>query len=428
MTYNETLDYLFNQLPMYQRQGTAAYKADLKNTIALDKYFGHPHRKFKTIHIAGTNGKGSVSHILASVLQSAGYKTGLYTSPHLKDFRERVKINGKMISEDYIVDFVKKHESIFDKINPSFFEMTVALAFDYFAKERVDIAVIEAGMGGRLDSTNIISPILSTITNIAYDHTQFLGETIEKIAVEKAGIIKKNIPIVIGEIDSKTRPVFLRRADEENAPLFLANYTFSAENAFMSSDNLQIFNIYKGSRIFYSNLKTDLLGKYQRKNLVTAIQIIDILREKLNLKSENIFNGLMNVKRNTGFEGRWQILGHNPTIVCDLGHNEAGIKEVIKQIEAVPYKKLHFVLGTVNDKNIGKILNQLPEEAYYYFTKAGIPRALNENELLVKAEHYDLQGESFPTVEKAFLAAKSNAGTDDMIFVGGSTYVVAEVL
>ncbi len=428
MNYSETVEYLFSQLPMYQHIGKSAYKNNLDTTQALDRYSLQPHRRFKTIHVAGTNGKGSVSHMLASVLQEAGYKTGLYTSPHLKDYRERIRINGAMISEQFVVDYVNKFKSVFDELKPSFFEMSVALAFEYFAAEKVDIAVVEVGMGGRLDSTNIITPLVSVITNISFDHTQFLGDTLEKIAGEKAGIIKPNIPVVIGEADSGTRGVFIKRADEMSAPLHLASLVFSAENALGNTDEGSIFNIFKGGRLYFAGLKTDLKGIYQKKNIVTVLQTLEILQNLLKIDTNKIFSGLSKVQQNTGFKGRWQVLGKNPLIVCDTGHNEAGISEVVSQIRLQKFKQLHFVLGTVNDKDISKILHLLPKDAFYYFTKASIPRALNEKLLADRAVEFGLVGNSYSTVNEAYTAAKKNAENDDMIFIGGSTFVVAEVV
>ncbi len=413
---------------MYQHIGKSAYKNNLDTTQALDRYSLQPHRRFKTIHVAGTNGKGSVSHMLASVLQEAGYKTGLYTSPHLKDYRERIRINGAMISEQFVIDYVKKFKSVFDELEPSFFEMSVALAFEYFAAEKVDIAVVEVGMGGRLDSTNIITPLVSVITNISFDHTQFLGDTLEKIAGEKAGIIKPNIPVVIGEADSGTRGVFIKRADEMSAPLHLASLVFSAENALGNTDEGSVFNIFKGGRLYFAGLKTDLKGIYQQKNIVTVLQTLEILQNMLKIDTNQIFSGLSKVQQNTGFKGRWQVLGKKPLIVCDTGHNEAGISEVVSQIRLQKFKQLHFVLGTVNDKDIGKILQILPKDAFYYFTKALIPRALNEKLLADRAVEFGLVGNSYSTVNEAYTAAKKNAEIDDMIFIGGSTFVVAEVV
>ncbi|MBX2960280.1 MAG: bifunctional folylpolyglutamate synthase/dihydrofolate synthase [Flavobacteriales bacterium] len=405
MNYQQTLDYLFSQLPMFQRVGASAYKADLNNTIELCKLLHHPEKNFKSIHIAGTNGKGSTSHMLASILQEAGYKVGLYTSPHLKDFRERIKINGEMISEQEVVDFVIKHQSEFEQINLSFFEWTVGLAFDYFSKKQVDIAVIETGLGGRLDSTNVITPLVSVITNIGKDHTQFLGETLAKIASEKAGIIKENIPIIIGETQQETQQVFIDKALEKSAKIFFAD------------------------KIITTNYESDLKGIYQEKNKKTVLAAIQqLMINGFSIAEENIKNGLLNVVKNTGLLGRWQILSENPLTICDTGHNEAGIKEVLKQISLTKHNHLHFVFGAVNDKEIDSILSMLPKNATYYFCQAKIPRALDVNVLYTKAKEFELKGNPYDSVENAIKQAKANASANDFVFVGGSTFVVAEAI
>lgn len=427
--YTETLDWLFSQLPMYQRIGKAAYKADLVNTLELDRYFNHPHKKFKCIHIAGTNGKGSVSHMLASVLQVAGYKVGLYTSPHLKDFRERIKVNGEMIPETEVVDFVAQHKAIFEKIQPSFFEMTVAMAFDYFARQQVDIAVVEVGMGGRLDSTNIITPDLSVITNIGYDHTVFLGDTLEKIAVEKAGIIKPGIPVVIGETHAETEFVFKNATVEKKSRIEFADQYYKTEYSLQTIDRKQSFTISSDSKPVFQNLKLDLLGIYQRKNIITVLRSIDLLIEQgYTISKENIFDGISNASKITGLNGRWQVLNQKPLMICDTGHNFEGMSYVVEQIKNTPYKKLHMVFGVVDDKEIDKVLTILPKDATYYFTRASIPRALNQDILKEKAAPYNLIGKSFPTVQIALESAKKNAGDNDLIFIGGSTFVVADAL
>lgn len=429
MNYQETLNWLFSQLPMYQRQGIAAYKADLNNTLDLDNYFDHPHRKFKSIHVAGTNGKGSVSHMISSVLQKSGYKVGLYTSPHLKDFRERIKINGVMISEDAVVRFVEDHKMIFEEIKPSFFEMTVAMAFDYFANENIDVAVVEVGMGGRLDSTNIIQPDLSIITNIGLDHTAFLGNSLSEIAKEKAGIIKKDTPVIIGETHIETETIFKNFAQNKLTEIHFADKYYSVDYSMLSIDNKQIFNINTNNKTVYSELKLDLLGMYQKKNILTVLRSFDLLNEKgYGIKNHAIYSGLENVSKNSGLQGRWQILDFNPTIVCDTAHNLDGIKFVVKQIKQTAYKNLHLVFGVVDDKNIESILEILPKNARYYFTKADIPRALDQNILKEKANKYDLEGESYEKVDLALKNAKKNAGVNDLIFIGGSTFVVAEVI
>ncbi|MFO7844379.1 MAG: folylpolyglutamate synthase/dihydrofolate synthase family protein, partial [Bacteroidales bacterium] len=362
MTYRETLKWLFEQLPMYQRDGKAAYKDNLDNTLALDEYFHHPHTKFQSIHVAGTNGKGSVSHMLASVLQEAGYKVGLYTSPHLKDFRERIKINGQMIPENDVVDFFDQHKEIFETIQPSFFEMTVALAFDYFAQKQIDIAVVEVGMGGRLDSTNIIQPELSVITNIGFDHTQFLGDTLEKIAKEKAGIIKENTPVIIGETQPETGPVFSNIARQKDSKIYFADQKYFIDYAMQSVDFKPVFNIkdVKGSIIF-RDLKMDLSGAYQQKNLLTALTVIKQLqRSGVKIHESDIYEGMGNVVENTGLLGRWQVLSNKPSIIADTGHNTEGINYIFEQIKQTPHKHLHVVFGVVNDKNIEKVLGMLP--------------------------------------------------------------------
>ncbi|MGM0504588.1 MAG: bifunctional folylpolyglutamate synthase/dihydrofolate synthase, partial [Bacteroidota bacterium] len=423
MTYRETLKWLFEQLPMYQRDGKAAYKDNLDNTLALDEYFHHPHTKFQSIHVAGTNGKGSVSHMLASVLQEAGYKVGLYTSPHLKDFRERIKINGQMIPENDVVDFFDQHKEIFETIQPSFFEMTVALAFDYFAQKQIDIAVVEVGMGGRLDSTNIIQPELSVITNIGFDHTQFLGDTLEKIAKEKAGIIKENTPVIIGETQPETEPVFLATAQQKKSEVYFADQNYFIDYAMQSVDFKPVFNIkdVKGSIVF-RDLKMDLSGAYQQKNLLTALTVIKQLqRSGVKIHESDIYEGLGNVVENTGLLGRWQVLNNKPFIIADTGHNTEGINYIFEQIKQTPHKHLHVVFGVVNDKNIEKVLGMLPREATYYFTRANIPRALDEKVLAEKAKLAGLTGETYPDVQIALAGAKKNAGDNDLIFIGGST-------
>jgi len=428
MNYQETLKYLFGKLPMYQRQGKTALKKKLDNIRTLCKHSDNPHHKFKSIHIGGTNGKGSVSHILASVLQTAGYKTGLYTSPHLKDFRERIKINGEMISENKVINYVEKNKSFFEKIQPSFFEMTVALAFEYFAEQEVDIAIIEVGLGGRLDSTNIINPLVSVITNISLDHTQFLGETLPEIAKEKAGIIKKNTPIILGEFQKETAEIFIYKAKAQNAVIYFADKEYSVDYEMLSIDYKQILNIRKNRKILYPDLKTDLIGIYQKKNIICALKTVEILSDSFEINKDDIYKGILYVAKNTNFKGRWQILGYNPLIIADTGHNEAGIKEIISQLEKTAYKKLYFIFGTVNDKNLAPILSLLPKNAIYYFTKAQIPRALDESLLFQKAKKFKLKGQTFNTVNEAFKHAKKQAEKEDLIFIGGSTFIVAEVI
>lgn len=428
MNYQETLNYLFSQLPMYQRVGKAAYKANLNNTLALDKYFGHPHRQFKTIHVAGTNGKGSVSHMLASVLMAAGYRVGLYTSPHLKDFRERIRVNGQMAPEQYVVDFVAQHSKIFEEIKPSFFEMTVAMAFDYFAKEKVEVAIIEVGLGGRLDSTNIITPELSVITNIGLDHTDLLGDTLQKIAAEKAGIIKAGIPVVISQTQGEVREVFLAKSQELNAPITFAEEVYKIIYS-ETKGNQQVFTIESSNGLIYNDLKLDLLGNYQAKNLIGVMAAIDILKKKgFEICIDSLTNGLANVITNTGLLGRWQILGQSPLVVCDTGHNVEGIEYILRQIAQTPHEKLHMVIGMVGDKNIDGMLALLPKNATYYFTRASIPRAIDQNSLAAKASEFGLVGSTHPTVREAIESAKEFANPNDLIFIGGSTFVVADAL
>lgn len=431
MTYNDTLNYLFTRLPMFQRTGPAAYKNTLDNTLQLDALYGNPHRKYKTIHVAGTNGKGSVSHMLASALQSAGYKTGLYTSPHLKDFRERIKINGEMIPEKAVADWVSKFKTnnTLWKIEPSFFELTVALAFDYFAAENVDVAVIEVGLGGRLDSTNIIAPEVSVITNIGLDHTNLLGVTLAQIAGEKAGIIKNNTPVVISETHPETAPVFLQTAEEKQAPLFFADHEYRVDYATRSLEHTQILHLAKGPEQVLKEVELDLLGSYQHKNLPAVLKAVDLLREKgFRISDDELRRGLVNVIAQTGLLGRWQIIGNNPLIVCDTGHNQNGIREVAAQLQNTAYRKLHVVFGTVADKNPDPVLALLPKNAQYYFVRAKIERALDEEVLRARAAEFGLPGECYKSVSEGFKKAREAAGKHDMIFVGGSTFVVAEIL
>lgn len=416
---------------MFQRIGTAAYKADLSNTIALCDLLDNPQEHFKSIHIAGTNGKGSTSHLLASVLQSAGYKVGLYTSPHLKDFRERIKINGKNIAEQYVVDFVEKYKTDFEKIEPSFFEMTVGLAFQYFKEQKVDVAVIEVGLGGRLDSTNIITPLLSVITNISFDHTALLGNTLEKIAFEKAGIIKSGIPVVVGETQEEIKNVFIEKAKTNNSEIQFADKIFEIKNVeyFYNKKQLLGFDIEQNDKLKFQKINCELLGLYQQKNLKTVLCAVDVLNKQGFVINENALReGIENVISQTGLLGRWQILSKNPLVIADTGHNEAGIKEVLEQIKNTPHEKLHFVLGVVNDKDVSSILNMLPKNATYYFCQAKIPRALPVEELKQIANEFKLIGHSYTSVSEALSQAKLSAGKDDLVFVGGSTFTVAEVV
>ncbi|WP_321376178.1 folylpolyglutamate synthase/dihydrofolate synthase family protein [uncultured Draconibacterium sp.] len=431
MDYKATLDYLFSQLPMFQRTGPAAYKNTLDNTFKLDELYGHPHRKYRTIHVAGTNGKGSVSHMLASVLQSAGYKTGLYTSPHLKDFRERIKIDGKMIPESAVVDWVSNFitNNNLWKIQPSFFELTVAMAFDYFAKEKVDVAIMEVGLGGRLDSTNIITPDLSIITNIGLDHTNLLGNTHEKIAAEKAGIIKTNVPVVVGTTQKETKAVFEQKAKKIGTPIYFADQDFEVAYSMLTVGGKQQLHIENKGNNVSQDLQLDLLGQYQHKNVPTVLKAVEELNKKgYQVDEDNLRNGLQSVIANTGLLGRWQVLGNNPLIVCDTGHNEDGIRAIVEQLENTAYKQLHFIFGTVADKDPGKVLALLPKQAIYYFVKADIARAMDAEELENRAKDFELKGEAYSSVNEAYETAKGCADKNDMIFVGGSTFVVAEVL
>ena len=429
--YDEVVKYLFEHLPYYQRSGPAAYKDNLDNTLVLDKMYGHPHKQFKSIHIAGTNGKGSVSNMLASVLMEAGYKTGLYTSPHLKDFRERIRVNGEMIEKDFVVNFINDFlvRNKDTRLEPSFFELTVLLAFEYFSRQKTDIAIIEVGLGGRLDSTNIIIPELSVITNISYDHTAILGDTLGKIALEKAGIIKNKVPVIIGETHPETAIIFRGVAGKMKAPVLFADQILKIEDSALTSDLKQHFNILKEREIVFKDLLLDLQGKYQRKNVCTLLSAVEELQKMgWQIPEQAIRNGLEQVVQNTGLPGRWQVIGTNPLTICDIAHNPAGIREVVAQLKQTPHKNLHIVLGTVNDKDIDGILYLLPREAHYYFTRAAIPRALDERKLMHEASHYNLKGKSYQTVKEAFGKARQNSGREDLIMILGSTFVVAEVL
>lgn len=429
MTYQQTIDYLYAQLPMYSRIGAAAYKEDLHNTIALCNAIDNPQTKFKSIHIAGTNGKGSTSHMLAAILQQAGYKTGLYTSPHLKDFRERIKINGQMISQDFVVDFVARTKIISEEIKPSFFELTVAMAFDYFEKEKIDIAVIETGLGGRLDSTNIITPLLSIITNIGYDHMDILGNTLEKIATEKAGIIKPGVPVVIGEYLPETKSVFLSKAEKERAPVFFAQDGYRVIDVEYTATQLSC-TVTDADQKVSERFTCDLNGLYQTHNLKTVLCAEGILMQLgCQISNEAEKYALANVKKLTGLFGRWDVICQNPTIILDVAHNEDGIKQLLHQLYVVQQTSntVHFVMGMVKDKDISKVLSILPKNARYYFCNAHIERALPHKELLEKASTFDLHGESFDEVNQAIKAAKINASSDDIIIVCGSVFLVSEV-
>lgn len=406
MNYQDTINWMFNQLPMYQLQGASAYKKDLTNAYLLANHLGNPQQNLKCIHVAGTNGKGSTSHMLASIFQEAGYTVGLYTSPHLKDYRERIKINGYEISEDFVCEFITKNKTFFEANDMSFFEMSVGLAFDYFAKEKVDIAIIEVGMGGRLDATNIITPLVSVITNIGLDHTQFLGNTLEAIAFEKAGIIKPGIPVVIGEHTNETKSVFLAKAKENNSEIYFA------------------------SELISENYPSDLIGDYQVHNKKTVLQTIAIInsQKEFKISEPNSKTGLLNVVKNTGLKGRWQILGESPKIICDTAHNKNGLEIVIKQIKKEKYDTLHIVLGVVNDKDLEEVLPLFPSDAIYYFCKPNIPRGLNATILQENAAKFNLKGEVYNSVSESYKNALQNATNSDFVFIGGSTFVVAEIL
>ncbi|WPR76678.1 folylpolyglutamate synthase/dihydrofolate synthase family protein [Algoriphagus sp. NG3] len=461
MNYQETLDYLFNSLPMFQRVGASAFRKDLRSTILLCEHLGNPERKFKSIHVAGTNGKGSSSHSLAAVFQSAGYKTGLYTSPHLKSFTERIRINGQEISPDLVIQFVQENKSFLDDLKPSFFEMTVGMSFWYFAQQEVDIAILEVGMGGNFDSTNVVVPELSLITNIGFDHVQFLGDTLPLIAGEKAGIIKKNVPVVISETHNETSIVFLKKAQAMDSPITFADEDWKALKV-SEEDGKAKFRIYirdgfkwpvgtktkaeggaqstVGDLVSRSvaqirtkdenefDLTFGLNGNYQKYNLPGILETIVQMRQMgWDLPEKAVLDGLKNVAELTGLKGRWQTLSFNPTVICDTGHNEAGFREILSQLETYTFGKLWLVLGMVQDKDISKVLSMLPLSAHYVFCEANIPRALPAEEMAEKAAYFGLKGEIIPEVNKALAFARKNAGENDLIFVGGSTFVVAEI-
>lgn len=429
MEYKEALEFLFSSLPMYQRVGKVAYKADLSNTLALDEYFDHPHRTFDAIHIAGTNGKGSVAHMLSAILQSAGFRTGLYTSPHLKDFRERIRVDGRMIPQAEVTGFVNGHRKIITEIKPSFFEMTVAMAFDHFRNQEVDVAIVETGMGGRLDSTNILDPVLAIITNIGMDHSQFLGDTLYKIAREKAGIIKEGVPVVVGRKQEEVSVVFERMVKEMNGTLSFADQEYRVEYSLGSPENKQIMHVYRDNESLFGSLEVGLMGLYQQQNVVTVLKSVDILRDKgYAVTEEEMRKGLSRVTQLTNLRGRWEILGNNPLVICDTAHNPDGIAEVMAQIRQMAWKKLHIVIGLVDDKAPGKLLSMLPGEAKYYFTQSSIPRAMDREKLARHAMKYGLYGQVCPSPERALKLAISNAEAEDLVFAGGSTFVVAEII
>ena len=427
MNYQQTLTYLYAKLPMFSRVGAVAYKADLTNTILLCNAINNPQNSFKSIHIAGTNGKGSTSHLLASILQTAGYKTGLYTSPHLKDFRERIKINGAMCDEQFVVNFIQKIKPQIEAIQPSFFELTVAMAFEYFSQQNVDIAVIETGLGGRLDSTNIINPLLSIITNIGFDHTNLLGNTLPEIAFEKAGIIKQNTPIVIGEYLPQTKNIFLAKAAKENAKIVFAQDNYLVTNYQYQHNKLEV-NVKRKDTEIVKKYALDLTGIYQIKNLITVLESCNQLNKLgLNLTDETIENAVFQTKNKTGLLGRWQCIQQNPTIILDVAHNVDGMKQVIDQLKYLTYKKLHLIIGMVKDKDVNAVLELLPKNATYYFTKAQIERAMQEDDLQQLALNHSLLGTAFVNVNMALNCAKSNASIDDLILVCGSVFLIGEV-
>lgn len=435
MDYKDTLTYLYSQLPMFTRDGPSAFKSDLTNTIALCTRSDNPQHKFKSVHVGGTNGKGSTSHMLAAVLQTAGYKTGLYTSPHLLDFRERIRVNGEMITEQQVVYFVAQHKTDFEEIQPSFFEMTVAMAFDHFARAKVDIAVIEVGLGGRLDSTNVITPLLSIITNIGWDHMNMLGNTLQLIAGEKAGIIKHNVPVIIGEYQPEVAAVFIAKAGEENAELEFASaeWDITEQQAVMAKagvkEYLELRVQSRYSPLTVYNLRLDLTGSYQLRNVLGVLSAVADLQEQgFDISTAHVETALSRVKELTGLHGRWEVLNNDPLTICDTGHNPDGISEVLKNIEDIAYDQLHFVIGMVNDKDLSKILPMLPADAIYYFCKPDIPRGLDAGNLKQKAESFGLHGDVYQSVKAALEAANANAGKNDLIFAGGSTFVVAEVV
>ncbi len=430
MNYQETLAFLYQQLPMYQRMGKSAFKKDLTNIIAFCEYLNQPHQNFKSIHIAGTNGKGSTTHIIGAILQEKGFKVGLYTSPHYKDFRERIKINGEYIPAQNVIDFVANHKAFIQEIKPSYFEMTVAMAFEYFSNEKVDIAIIETGLGGRLDSTNIITPILSVITNISFDHMNMLGNTIPLIAFEKAGIIKQDIPVIIGETQELSKPVFIEKAQTTHSSITFADQQLSADAIEIHFEQ-SVYNIYgKQQEVIFKDLKLGLFGNYQSKNLITALTTIKTLNDiyDFNITELHIRQGLENIKSLTNIIGRWEIINKSPLTLADSAHNESGIKEAMQQLLSLKFNQLHIVIGVVNDKDLAKILSLFPKSAQYYFSKPDIIRGLDAEILQKQAISLGLNGETYASIPFALKTAQLAAQNDDLIFVGGSTFTVAEVI
>lgn len=424
MSYKDTINYLFNCAPMFQNVGKDAYKEGLDNTYKLDEHFGHPHKKFKTIHIAGTNGKGSCSHTIAAILQNAGYKTGLYTSPHLVDFSERIRVNGRPIEEDFVIRFVNEHKSFFEPLHPSFFELTTAMAFLYFAEKEVDVAVIEVGLGGRLDCTNIINPDLSIITNISLDHTQFLGHTLSAIAKEKAGIIKENTPMIVGEYTSETKEVFHSKAIECNAAITFAQDSQIINEAERTEDGHWLYQTDE-----MKDLYGELGGMCQTKNTNTILNAVkELIRIGYNIKEDNIRAGFAHVCETTGLMGRWQKLEERPKVICDTGHNIGGMQYIAEQLASMHYDRLHIIIGMVNDKDINGVISLLPSDATYYFTQASVKRALPAEEVMKIGNSHGLHGTAYPSVKDALEAAKRNASENDLIFVGGSTFIVSDLI
>jgi dihydrofolate synthase / folylpolyglutamate synthase len=424
MNYQQTIDYLYNTLPMFSRMGSAAFKKDLTNTILLCERLGNPHKKFKSIHVGGTNGKGSVSHMLAAIFQTAGYKTGLYTSPHLYDFRERIKVNGLLCDKDFVVDFVERMKPAIEEIQPSFFEITVVMAFDYFAREKLDIAIIEVGLGGRLDSTNIILPELSVITNIGWDHMNILGNSLEEIAFEKAGIIKENVPVVIGEKKKETEQVFRTVASQKQAPLFFAEENFFVNQYSLSNDFITVS--VSDQTLSTTDYQIDLAGIYQTKNILSVLQTVELLKDR-NITGQDVQKALKNVKGLTGLYGRWEVIREEPTVVLEVAHNKDGIEQMLAHLEKISYERLHIIIGIVKDKDVDRVLQLLPTSAHYYFTQAQIPRALDAAVLQAKALQFSLHGNQYHDVNTALHQALNHASRNDLILICGSIFLVAEV-
>ncbi|MBP9075717.1 MAG: bifunctional folylpolyglutamate synthase/dihydrofolate synthase [Haliscomenobacter sp.] len=425
--YQATVEFMFSQLPMYHRTGVQAYKKDVSNILALMDFLGHPYRDFPCIHVAGTNGKGSTAHMISAVLQSRGLKTGLFISPHYRDYRERIKLNGKLLDKAFVVDFIEAIRPALETIRPSFFEMTVAMAFSYFSRQKADVAVIEVGLGGRLDSTNVIHPLLSVITNISFDHMHLLGDTLPLIAGEKAGIIKEGVPVVIGETHPESAPVFLAKAEQMSAPIVFADQHYRAE-VVEEDFHYTVFDVYRDGVLRFPALKTNLTGGYQQKNIQTALQAVELIAPRFQLEDQHIREGLGNLKSLTRLIGRWDLIRESPRVLADSAHNEAGIRMAVDQLAQVPFDRLHIVLGMVSDKDLSGILSLLPTKARYYFAKADIPRGLDAQELKRQAAAFGLTGRAYSSVKQAFRAAIRQAAKEDLIFVGGSIFVVAEVI